>query len=151
MDKETLIFVVAVAGSIISILVMVVIGLISWAYQRDLAEKARRIEFLEKQVLGFKDDWMGRPETQGLVSRIEQEFVGKHKILNETVADIVGSVNELRVLFERQQVVWTTQLHGLGESLNHTVATQIEKCSKALMERVSEQFKTIRADSGKHI
>jgi len=141
MEKETLIFVVSVSGAIISILVMIVIGLISWSYQRDLSEKNRRIDYLEKQVTEFKDEWMGRPETQGLVNRVEQVFVRKHEVMSETISEIVESLGNIRILIGEQQLSWTNQIHVLGESINKTVANQIDKCSMALMERVNEQFK----------
>jgi hypothetical protein len=151
MDNATLMFIVSAAGAVISVLVLIIVGMVAWFYQHDGSEKSRRIEFLERQVLDFKEGWMGRNETQGLVGRIEQEFVGKHENLSENVAGIVGSVSELRVLFEHQQLVWTTQLHDLGKELNKTVAEQIGICSKALMDRVKEQFEAIHREAGKSI
>jgi len=144
MNHETLIFIIAVSGAIISILVVIVIGLISWTYQKDLSEKSRRIEFLESQVLAFKNEWMGRPETQGLVNRVEQEFSGRHDALGKIVSSIAESVSDLRAMVGEQRLSWTQQLHTLGDDLNKTVAAQIEKCSAALMKRVDDQLKLMR-------
>jgi uncharacterized protein YoxC len=144
MELQIAAIIISVAGAIISLLLAIVIALISWTYRTDRTEKNLRIQSLESTIQKMLTEWMSRPEMQGVVARVEKEFMQKHEVLTEKIDGISKGLGDVRLGLKDIQINLNSQMNSqmahLGESLGTMVSKQIKDCSDSILSRVSEHL-----------